>query len=297
MAGELLGFIGIGRMGGPMTSRLLDAGYALCVYDKDPNATAPLAGRGVKVAGSPAEVASAAEIVLMSLPTPDIVKAVALGENGVARGNRVRTLIDLSTTGPGIASIVAQGLATRDITLVDAPVSGGVSGAKAGTLAVMVSCPKEAYGRVEPILSNFGKLFYTGDKPGLAQTAKLVNNLLAAAALVITSEGMAMGVKAGLDPKVLLDIINVSSGRNSATQDKFPRSVLPGSFDFGFATALSYKDVRLCLDEAEAMGVPMIMGAVVRQILALTQAKYGPDSDFTSIARLSEEWAGVEIRG
>ena len=297
MAGELLGFIGIGRMGGPMTARLLDAGYTLCVYDKDPNATAPLAARGVKVAKSAAEVASAAEIVLMSLPTPDIVRAVALGENGIGHGNRVRTLIDLSTTGPGVAGIVAQGLSGRNVTSVDAPVSGGVSGAKAGTLAVMVSCPKEAYGRVEPILKNFGKLFYTGDKPGLAQTAKLVNNLLAAAALVISSEGMAMGVKAGLDPKILLDIINVSSGRNSATQDKFPRSVLPGTFDFGFATALSYKDVRLCLDEAEAMGVPMIMGAVVRQILALTQAKYGPDSDFTSIAKLSEEWAGVQIRG
>jgi len=109
--------------------------------------------------GSPAEVASAAEIVLMSLPTPDIVKAVALGgKRCVARGNRVRTLIDLSTTGPGVASIVAQGLATRDMTLVDAPVSGGVSGAKAGTLAVMVSCPKDGYGRVEPILKNFGKV-------------------------------------------------------------------------------------------------------------------------------------------
>jgi 3-hydroxyisobutyrate dehydrogenase-like beta-hydroxyacid dehydrogenase len=297
MAGELLGFIGIGRMGGPMTSRLLDAGYALCVYDKDPAATAQLSARGAAIATSPAEVASAAEIVLMSLPTPDIVKAVALGEDGVAHGNRIATLIDLSTTGPGVAGIVAKGLGERNITFVDAPVSGGISGAKAGTLAVMVSCPRDGYGRVEPILQTFGKLFYTGDKPGLAQTAKLVNNLLAAAALVISSEGMAMGVKAGLDPKILLDIINVSSGRNSATQDKFPRSVLPGSFDFGFATALSYKDVRLCLDEAEAMGVPMIMGAVVRQILALTQAKYGPDSDFTSIARLSEEWAGVEIRG
>jgi 3-hydroxyisobutyrate dehydrogenase-like beta-hydroxyacid dehydrogenase len=297
MAGELLGFIGIGRMGGPMTSRLLDAGYTLCVCDKDPKAVADLAARGVKIADSPAEVASAAEIVLMSLPTPDIVEAVALGENGVARGNAIRTLIDLSTTGPGVATLVAQGLAERNITLVDAPVSGGIAGAKAGTLAVMVSCPNDGYGKVEPILKTFGKLFYTGDKPGLAQTAKLVNNLLAAAALVISSEGMAMGVKAGLDPKILLDILNVSSGRNSATQDKFPRAVLPGTFDFGFATALSYKDVRLCLDEAEAMGVPMIMGAVVRQILALTQAKYGPDSDFTSIAKLSEEWAGVQIRG
>jgi 3-hydroxyisobutyrate dehydrogenase-like beta-hydroxyacid dehydrogenase len=297
MAGEVLGFIGIGRMGGPMTSRLVDAGYKLCVYDKDPSVTAPLAARGATIAKSAAEVASAAEIVLMSLPTPDIVKAVTLGENGIGHGNRVRTIIDLSTTGPGVASIVAQGLADRSITLVDAPVSGGIAGAKNGTLAVMVSCPKDTYGKIEPILKNFGKLFYTGEKPGLAQTAKLVNNLLAAAALVISSEGMAMGVKAGLDPKILLDIINVSSGRNSATQDKFPRAVLPGTFDFGFATALSYKDVRLCLDEAEAMGVPMIMGAVVRQILALTQAKYGPDSDFTSIAKLSEEWAGVQIRG
>jgi 3-hydroxyisobutyrate dehydrogenase-like beta-hydroxyacid dehydrogenase len=298
MAGEVLGFVGVGRMGGPMVSRLLDAGYTLCVYDKDPNATAPLAARGVKIAKSPAEVASSAEIVLMSLPTPDIVKAVALGENGIGHGNRVATLIDLSTTGPGAATIVAKGLGERKITFVDAPVSGGIAGAKNGTLAVMVSCPKDTYAaKVEPILKHFGKLFYTGEKPGLAQTAKLVNNLLAAAALVISSEGMAMGVKAGLDPKILLDIINVSSGRNSATQDKFPRSVLPGTFDFGFATALSYKDVRLCLDEAEAMGIPMIMGAVVRQILALTQAKYGPDSDFTSIAKLSEEWAGVQIRG
>jgi 3-hydroxyisobutyrate dehydrogenase-like beta-hydroxyacid dehydrogenase len=298
MTGELLGFVGVGRMGGPMASRLLDAGYALCVYDTHPDAAAPLVARGARLAKSPREVASLAEIVLLSLPTPDVVRAVALGEDGIARGNKVRTVIDLSTTGPGVASTVARGLGEQGVSWVDAPVSGGIAGARGGTLAVMISCPREIHDRTaQPILKNFGKTFYTGDKPGLAQTAKLVNNLLAAAALVISSEGMAMGVKAGLDPRVLLDIINVSSGRNSATQDKFPRSVLPGTFDFGFATGLSYKDVRLCLDEAEAMGVPMVMGAIVRQILALTQAKYGPDSDFTSIAKLSEEWAGVEIRG
>jgi len=105
-----------------------------------------------------------------------------------------------------------------------------------------------------------------------------------------------MGVKAGLDPKILLDIINAGSGRNSATQDKFPRSVLPGTFDFGFATGLSYKDVRLCVDEAEALGVPMVVGAAVRQMLAVTQAKFGANSDFTCIAKVLEEWAGVEIR-
>ena len=292
-----LGFIGVGRMGGPMSERLLAAGHSLTVFDTVAANVEALVKKGAKKASSAAEVASAADIVLMSLPTPDIVRNVALGENGVARGNRVRTLIDLSTTGPGVSNIVARELTQRNITWVDSPVSGGVNGAAAGTLAVMVSCPKPAFEEIEPILKVFGKIFFTGEKPGLAQTAKLANNLMAAAALVITSEAVAMGTKAGLDPKVLIDIINASSGRNSASQDKFPRAVLPGTFDFGFATGLSYKDVRLCIDEAEAMGVPMVCGASVRQMLAITNAKFGPDSDFTSIAKVLEEWAGVEMRG
>ncbi|BBK40048.1 2-hydroxy-3-oxopropionate reductase [Allostella vacuolata] len=297
MANPLLGFVGVGRMGGPMASRLLDAGYPLVVFDTQTAATDPLVARGATLAASPADVAAQAEIVLVSLPTPDIVKAVALGPDGVAAGGRARVMIDLSTTGPGAATIVAAGLAEKGIVAVDSPVSGGIRGAVAGTLAVMVSCPKATYDEVAPILATFGKLFYTGEKAGLAQTAKLANNLMAACALVITSEAMAMGVKAGLDARVLVDIINVSSGRNSASQDKFPRAILPGTFDFGFTTGLSYKDVRLCVDEAEAMGVPMVVGAAVRQMLAVTQAKFGAGSDFTNIARVLEEWAGVEIRG
>ena len=296
MAEETIGFVGTGRMGGPMAGRLLDAGYSLSVYDTQSEATKPLVARGARLAKSPAEVASSADIVLTSLPTPDIVKAVALGPDGIIAGNRASIVIDLSTTGPGAAKLIAEGFKPRK-TLVDAPVSGGVKGAVNGTLAVMVSCPKATYERVEPILKNFGKLFYTGDKPGTAQTAKLANNLMAAAALVITSEAVAMGVKGGVDAKVLIDIINASSGRNSASEDKFPGAVLPGTFDFGFTTGLSYKDVRLCVDEAEAMGVPMVCGSVVRQMLAITNAKYGPSSDFTSIAKVLEEWAGVEMRG
>ena len=292
-----LGFVGVGRMGGPMTERLLEAGYSLTIFDPDASQVEALVKKGAKKASSAAEVASAADIVLMSLPTPDIVRSVALGEKGVARGNRVRTLIDLSTTCPGVSNIVAKELTQRKIAWVDSPVSGGVKGAAAGTLAVMVSCPKPVFEEIEPILTVFGKIFFTGEKPGLAQTAKLANNLMAAAALVITSEAVAMGVKAGLDAKVLIDIINASSGRNSASQDKFPRAVLPGTFDFGFTTGLSYKDVRLCVDEAEAMGVPMVCGASVRQMLAITNAKFGPDSDFTFIAKVLEEWAGVEMRG
>ncbi len=296
VAGELLGFVGVGRMGGPMASRLLDAGYSLCVFDTNTDAVKPLVARGATVVGSPAEVADRAATVLVSLPTPAVVQAVALGDKGIVHGSTVKTLIDLSTTGPGIAAVVSRGLGERGITLVDSPVSGGVAGAQAGTLAVMVSCPKPTLAEVEPILKNLGRIFYTGEKAGLAQTAKLANNLLAAAALVVSSEALAMGVKAGLDPQVLLDIINAGSGRNSATQDKFPRSILPGTFDFGFATALSYKDVKLCVDEAEALGVPMVVGGAVRQMLAVTNARFGPSSDFTCIAKVVEEWAGVQIR-
>jgi 3-hydroxyisobutyrate dehydrogenase-like beta-hydroxyacid dehydrogenase len=297
MPGQSLGFIGLGRMGGPMTGRLLDAGHALTVFDTSEQAVQPLVARGAERAGSAADVASAADIVLMSLPTPDIVHNVALGEGGVAQGTRAKILIDLSTTGPGVASRVAQGLAERGVQAVDAPVSGGVKGAREGTLAVMVSCPKATFATVEPIARIFGKVFYVGEKPGLGQVVKLGNNILSAAAMVASAEALAMGVKAGVDPKVMLDAINAGSGRNSATQDKFPNSVLPGTFDFGFATGLLYKDVRLCVDEAEALGVPMVLGSLVRQMLALTQAKYGAASDFTSIAKVIEEWAGVEIRG
>jgi len=292
-----LGFVGVGRMGGPMAVRLLDAGYPLTVYDTNAEAVNALVARGAKSAPSAEAVASAAEIVLMSLPTPPIVQAVSVGEGGILRGSRLKTLIDLSTTGPSVAKVVAKAAGERNVAWVDSPVSGGVAGATKGTLAVMVSCAQDTFPTVDPVLKTFGKTFYVGEKPGLAQIAKLANNLLAASAIVVSSEAVAMGVKAGLDAKVLIDIINAGSGRNSATQDKFPRAILPRTFDFGFATGLSYKDVRLCVDEAEALGVPMVAGAAVRQMLAITQAKFGADSDFTSIARVVEEWAGIEIKG
>ena len=292
-----LGVVGVGRMGGPMAVRLLDAGYPLTVYDTNADAVNALVARGAKSAASAEAVASTAEIVLMSLPTPPIVQAVSIGDGGILRGSRLKTLIDLSTTGPSVAKVVAKAAGERNVAWVDSPVSGGVSGATKGTLAVMVSGPKVTYDRLDDVLKVFGKLFYVGEKPGLAQIAKLANNLLAASAIVVSSEAVAMGVKAGLDAKVLIDIINAGSGRNSATQDKFPRSILPRTFDFGFATGLSYKDVRLCVDEAEALGVPMVAGAAVRQMLAITQARFGADSDFTSIAKVVEEWAGIEIKG
>jgi 3-hydroxyisobutyrate dehydrogenase-like beta-hydroxyacid dehydrogenase len=296
MTGQTLGFVGVGRMGGPMSGRLLDAGYKLCIYDRNPAATKALAARGAKVVASAEAVASECETVFVSLPTPDIVKAVAMGEGGVLAGSKVKTAIDLSTTGPTVAGQCAAAAAQRNITWIDCPISGGVAGAAAGTLGVMVSGPRQTATALDPVLKVFGKVFFVGETPGLAQTAKLCNNLLSMTAMAATAEIMAMGTKAGLDPTTLLEIINVSSGRNTATMDKFPRSILTGKFDYAFTTGLAYKDVKLCVDEAEAMGVPMVVGGAVRQMWNVTQAKYGADSDFTVVAKVLEDWAGVEIR-
>jgi 3-hydroxyisobutyrate dehydrogenase-like beta-hydroxyacid dehydrogenase len=283
-------------MGGPMVRRLLKAGHSVVVFDANPAAVAELVAEGASAAVTAAELASRADTVLVSLPTPEILQKVVIGERGLSSGTALKCVIDVSTTGPRAARIVAADLEKQGVQWVDAPVSGGVMGARNGTLAIMVSCAAGMLPAVEPILTHLGKIFFTGEVVGLGQVAKLANNILAAGVMVMSCEVMAMGVKAGLDPTILLNIINAGSGRNSATQDKLPRCVLPRTFDFGFTAGLSYKDVRMCVDEAEALGVPMVAGGTVRQMLAVTCAKFGMDSDFTMIARLIEEWAGVEIR-
>jgi 3-hydroxyisobutyrate dehydrogenase-like beta-hydroxyacid dehydrogenase len=241
-------------------------------------------------------VADAAELVMASLPTPEIVRAVALGPDGVAAGGRVRTFLDLSTSGPRTIAAIAESLAAKGIATVDCPVSGGVGGAERGTLAVMVAAPRPLFEEVAELLTAIGKVFHVGDRPGMGQTMKLANNLLSAAAMAVTSEAMVMGVKAGLDPQVMLDVINAGSGRNTATQDKFPRAILTRSFDYGFTTGLMYKDVRLCLDEAENLQVPMWVASAVRQLWFLAQSQIGAEKDFTTIVQCVENWAGVEVR-
>lgn len=295
MAEQTLGFIGVGRMGGRMARRLLDAGYALTIYDTSDPAAEALMAQGAQRADSPAAVASAAEIVLASLPTPPVVEAVALGPKGVIEGRRVRIFIDMSTTGATYARRVAQGLAAKGIVAVDAPVSGGIAGAERGTLAVMVSCPEATLSIVKPALDSIGRVFFVGRQPGQGQTMKLLNNLLSATAMSISSEAIVMGVKAGLDPQQIIDVINAGSGRNTATQDKIPRCVLPRTFDFGFALGLLSKDIRLCLEEAETLGVPMVVGSAVRQMLAIAEASEGIDADMTEIVKPIEKQAGVTV--
>ena len=292
---EPIGFIGVGRMGGGMAQRLLSAGHALTIFDTNSAALEPLIAAGAARAQSPAAAASAARVVLASLPTPKSVLDTVTSANGVRNGTAVKTFIDLSTSGPGAAIQIERALRERGIAALDAPVSGGMAGAKAGTLAIMVSGPRAAFEEAEPVLRLLGKLFYVGAEPGLGQTLKLANNLMSQAAITITAEALALGVKAGLDPAVMLDVINASSGRNTASADKFPKHVLNRGFDFGFSAGLALKEVRLCLEEAAALGVPMPLGQQVFAVLAATNEKYGPESDCTAIARIVEERAGCVI--
>ncbi len=295
MAKGDIGFVGVGRMGARMAARLINAGYALTIYDTNKAATAPLIELGAKPADSPAAVASAAEIVFASVPTPPVVQGVALGPKGVVEGSRVKIFIDVSTTGATVAKAVAEGFAAKGIAAVDAPVSGGIAGAEKGTLAVMVSCPERILPTVKPILEVLGKIFVVGTQPGQGQTMKLLNNLLSASAMAITSEAVAMGVKAGLDPSLVVDVFNAGTARNSATQDKMKQHVISRSFSYGFGLALLNKDIRLCMAEADALGVPMVVGSAVRQLLSISTATEGLDADMTAMAKTVEAWAGVQI--
>lgn len=294
MATEI-GFIGVGNMGGPMVANLLAGGYAVRVYDPNKAAVDDCVAKGATTASSPKDLADQVETVLVCLPTPQIVQAVALGENGLSQGAKIKTYIDLSTTGPQTSVPVAEGLKDVGIVALDAPVSGGVIGAVSGSLAVMVSGPHNDFGHHRPMLEKIGKnVFYVGDKIGMGQMMKLLNNLLSGTALAVTAEAVTLGVKAGLDPKLMIDIFNASSGRNTATETKFPNSVLTRKFDGGFGSALMFKDVRLCLEEAEAQGITMFVGNATRQAwsFALNQGEAGEDS--TQIIEHYENLAGVE---
>jgi len=292
--GEKVAFIGVGRMGSGMVGRLVAAGHELTLFDPNPAATAPWREKGARVASSIEAAARDVDVVMASVPGPADAKAAA---SAVAAARGARIFVDLSTSGPAAAQAIARILEPVGIAAIDAPVSGGVKGAANGKLAIMASGPRAALEKATPLLAELGKVFLVGEKAGLGQTVKLANNLMSAASLAIAAEAMAMGVKAGVDPAAMLDILNASSGRNSATQDKIPKHVLNRKFDFGFANALSFKDVRLCLEEAEALGVPMVVGAAVRQMLSITQQTFGKDADCTDLVRVVEQWADCEIRG
>jgi 3-hydroxyisobutyrate dehydrogenase-like beta-hydroxyacid dehydrogenase len=234
--------------------------------------------------------------VIASLPTPDIVHAVATGPRGLIEGQRIRRFVDTSTTGSVMAKRIFAELGARNIVQIDSPVSGGVTGAAKGTLAVMASGPRPEVALVEPALAVFGKVFFVGENPGDGQTMKLANNFLSATAMAATAEAMVMGVKAGLDPRVMLDVINAGTGRNTATEHKFPMIVLPGTFELGFTNGLMIKDEKLALSEAKALGVPMEVAEAVLRLLQQACDEIGAGADVTTVVQPLERRTGVEVR-
>ena len=292
-----IGFIGLGRMGYPMARRLVEARHALTVFDTQQAAVDRLVALGAQVASSPKEVADRVETVMMSLPTLQASLDVATGKDGVIEGRKVKRLLDLSTTGSQMAVRIHDLLARRNIAQLDSPVSGGVGGAEKGTLAVMISGPKDHYEAVKPAIEAIGNPFFISTKPGAAQTMKLANNFLSATAMVATSEAVVMGVKSGLDPQVMIDVINSGSGMNTASRDKFPRSVLPRSFDFGFTTAMMVKDVRLAVEEMRSLGLSMEVAEAVGRLWEAVIKDQGAESDFTSATKTIEKAAGIVVGG
>src|ERR1700688_2514381 len=292
-----IGFIGLGKMGFPMARRLIEAKHHLVVFDQRKDAVDKLVALGAKAASSPKEVADRVETVMASLPSLQASLEVATGKDGVIEGKLVKRFVDLSTVGSHMAVRIHDLLAKRNIVQLDSPVSGGVGGAEKGTLAVMVSGPKAEFELIKSALGVIGKVFFIGEKPGSAQTMKLANNLLSATAVVATSEAGGMGVKSGLDPNVMIDVINAGSGMNTASADKFPRSILPRSFDFGFATGLMVKDVRLCLEEMKSLGLSMEIAEAVGRLWEVVIRDMGAESGFTSAIKPIEKAAGVVVGG
>ncbi len=293
----VIGFVGIGSMGGAMARRLIGfENSGLVVYDTNLAAAEPLLRQGAILAGSPREVGDRAELIFSCLPTNEAHHAAIAGAAGISAGGKVRIIVNLGTTGAQTASALAAEAQRHGVTLLDAPVSGGRDSAERGTLAVMVSGSGAAFAEVALWLGRIGTTVeFVGEKVGVAQTLKLLNNLLSMTAFLVTGEAIVMGVKAGLDPEVMLRVINAGSGRNSATADKFPKAVLTRSFEIGSLTSVTAKDIKLCLEEAALLGVPMWVGEAVGRFYDYAMAKGAGPRDRTTLVQYIETLAGVEI--
>ncbi|MFJ9083450.1 NAD(P)-dependent oxidoreductase [Streptomyces sp. NPDC102384] len=274
-----IGFVGLGNMGGALAANLVERGHEVLAYDSAGPERTPAGATGCK---DVAEIARGARTVVLSLPDGSVSEKVAR-ELADATGRRTAYVVDTSTVGVSAAQRVADLLAEHGIGHADAPVSGGVAGARARTLTIMYAAPDEVCAAIEPVLADLSeRRRRVGERPGLAQAAKLANNFLSATALAATSEALAFGRAAGLDPAVLMDVLNASSGRSGATEDKFPRHVLTGSYDSGFANSLMAKDVELYLGAVAEQGGPGEVGALIGALWRRF-AETEPGVDFTRV--------------
>ena len=291
---ETLGFVGVGNLGGAIVAGLLKAGYDVAIFDTDAKAMAALKEKGARPLGSARAVGDEAAIVFACLPTPEVCQEVALAEYGVTAGKAIEIYVETSTLGMAAIDAIAASIAARDIQFLDNPIVGGGGGAGVaeGKMATITAGPRDAFTRVEPIFKSLTRnVFYAGEKPGLAQVCKCVNAALAITGLTIACEAMVMGVKAGVDPKLLLDIVNAGSGRNVTTEERFARTVLTRKFG-GNAMRIMSKDMKLYAETAHSLGLPSFVGSSIAEIWNAASAQ-----DVQHLVQFFESFADVEVKG
>jgi len=285
---DTLGFAGLGRMGGPLSRRLVDAGYTVVGFDTA--GTAQRLPAGATAADSIEGLVRQVDTLFLSVPDGKVSLAIC-GQIAATVHRRVTTVVDLSTIGITAARDCAELLDAVAVAYVDAPVSGGVAGAESGSLSMMVGAPAERFDELEPALAVLARhRFRIGDEAGQGQAMKLLNNYASAAALAATCEATVFGERLGLDLARMVEVLNVSSGRSAASQDKFPKSIVPRSYDFGFAASLMAKDVTLYLENAEAAGAPREVAASVVGLWQRFNAA-NPGADFTALHKYLEDGA------
>ncbi len=276
-----LGFVGLGQMGAPMAANIAKGGFDLLCFDKA--GSEERSPDGARPAASLAQVCAETDTVFLSLPDGPIVEAVA-AEIAALEERRLSLVIDLSTIGPDASRRTFDTLKAAGIGYIDAPVSGGRAGAIAGTITLIWAGPKSELDRHRPVVDAFcGNPFHVGDQAGQGQALKLLNNFLSATALAATSEAAIFGLKHGLDMQTIMDVVNVSTGQNTASRDKFPQRIITGTYDAGFTAALLSKDVSLYHDNVAAAETPTEIGSQVADIWKRCSAAYPPGTDITRI--------------
>jgi 3-hydroxyisobutyrate dehydrogenase-like beta-hydroxyacid dehydrogenase len=287
-----VGFIGLGKMGRPMTQRLLAAGYTVHVFNRSRGAVDALVAEGATAADSASQVAQRADVVMTALPTPDSVQSVFAAMAAVARSGQI--YIDHSTVSPGLNRWCAEQLKVRSTDFLDAPVSGGPAGAQAGTLTVMVGGEQAVFDSALPVLQAFGKNIRLCGPVGAGQVVKLINQLLVGIHTSAIAEAAVFGASFGADPQVVLDLIGSSFGGSTMMTRNLPRFM---SRDFSAATPVNLilKDLGLIHDEAKAGGVPLLLGALAEQRFSEARARGMGDEDMAALVKLWEEPAGVSV--
>jgi 3-hydroxyisobutyrate dehydrogenase-like beta-hydroxyacid dehydrogenase len=294
-----IGFVGLGNIGRPMALNVLKRFGRLAAFDIDAARARALAEAGAVAAGSLTELASKTRVLLLSLPTSAEVERVLLGDSGVGGSAAPGTLvIDLTSGNPPRSQDIAKRLAERSIRYIDAGVSGGVAGAEAATLGIMIGGSDTDVADAMPYLQAIGKTIVHMGPVGAGHMTKSLNNLLLAANMVVASEALALATKAGLAPEKVVAAINGSSGRSYITEYRFPNFVLKGDFSSrgGMAMSLLVKDVAIACDTAKSSGVTMFVGNLVHQMLMRISDELGSTAPNQSVARAIEGWAGVQIR-